>query len=169
MEWVPPPLDLLSIGNGLKWIKNLPALNITCNLLLLIIEKQAWNPGKSFKRGHWFWTSLCIIKRCLLKVWKYVWTDGKGQLLITLEEYKYNHNKTALVKPLLEILWQPLFLVKYEIPTRGFILGRKFVPVPSSFAVKSLGLGVRELKTRTKSWQICKKLFAIFVKVLINR
>ena len=29
---------------------------------------------------------------------------------------------------------------------RGFILGRGFVPVPSSFAVKSLGLGVRELK-----------------------
>ena len=46
---------------------------------------------------------------------------------------------------------------------RGLILGRGFVPVPSSFAVKSLGLGVREqkiqslgfgvreLKTRTKN------------------
>ena len=30
--------------------------------------------------------------------------------------------------------------------TRGLILGRGFVPEPSSFAVKSLGLGVRELK-----------------------
>ena len=28
----------------------------------------------------------------------------------------------------------------------GLILGRGFVPVPLSFAVKSLGLGVRELK-----------------------
>ena len=46
---------------------------------------------------------------------------------------------------------------------RGLILGRGFVPVHSSFAVKSLGLGVgeikiqslgfgvRELKTRTKN------------------
>ena len=46
---------------------------------------------------------------------------------------------------------------------RGLILGRGFVPVPSSFEVKSLGLGerelkiqsfgfgVRELKTRTKN------------------
>ena len=32
--------------------------------------------------------------------------------------------------------------------TRGLILGRGFVPVPSSFTVKSLGLGVRELKFR---------------------
>ena len=32
---------------------------------------------------------------------------------------------------------------------RGLILGRGFVPVPSSFAVKSLGLGVRELKIQS--------------------
>ena len=32
---------------------------------------------------------------------------------------------------------------------RGLILGRGFVPVPSSFAVKSLGLGVRELKVHS--------------------
>ena len=33
--------------------------------------------------------------------------------------------------------------------TRGLILGRGFVPEPSSFAVKSLGLGVRELKIQS--------------------
>ena len=33
--------------------------------------------------------------------------------------------------------------------SRGLILGRGFVPVPSSFAVKSLGLGVRELKIQS--------------------
>ena len=33
--------------------------------------------------------------------------------------------------------------------TRGLILGRGFVPVPSSFAVKSLGLGVREQKIQS--------------------
>ena len=33
--------------------------------------------------------------------------------------------------------------------TRGLILGREFVPEPSSFAVKSLGLGVRELKIQS--------------------
>ena len=40
------------------------------------------------------------------------------------------------------------------------VLGREFVPVPSSFAVKSLGLGVRELKTRTFShiFQVILKL-----------
>ena len=32
---------------------------------------------------------------------------------------------------------------------RGLILGRGFVPVPSSFLVKSLGLGVRELKIQS--------------------
>ena len=32
---------------------------------------------------------------------------------------------------------------------RGLILGRGFVPVPSSFAVTSLGLGVRELKIQS--------------------
>ena len=31
----------------------------------------------------------------------------------------------------------------------GLILGRGFVPVPSSFPVKSLGLGVRELKIQS--------------------
>ena len=31
----------------------------------------------------------------------------------------------------------------------GLILGRGFVPVPSSFAVKSLGLGLRELKIQS--------------------
>jgi len=60
----------------------------------------------------------------------------------------------------------------------GLILGRGFVPVPPSFAVKSLGLGVRELKTRTKNALsshikvgrfVYKKLFAIIFKVLINR
>ena len=71
----------------------------------------------------------------------------------------------------------------YFYKFRGLILGRGFVPVPSSFADKSLGLGVRELKIqslgfgvrelkiRTKndlSSQICKELFAIFFKVLIN-
>ena len=30
--------------------------------------------------------------------------------------------------------------------SEGLILGRGFVPVPSSFVVKSLGLGVKELK-----------------------
>ena len=33
--------------------------------------------------------------------------------------------------------------------TRGLILGRGFVPVPSSFAVKCLVLGVRELKIQS--------------------
>ena len=33
--------------------------------------------------------------------------------------------------------------------TRGLILGRGFVHVPSSFAVKSLGLGVRELQIKS--------------------
>ena len=33
--------------------------------------------------------------------------------------------------------------------TRGLILGRGFVPEPSSFAVKSLGLGGRELKIQS--------------------
>ena len=32
---------------------------------------------------------------------------------------------------------------------RPYILGRGFVPVPSSFAVKSLGLGVRERKIQS--------------------
>ena len=32
---------------------------------------------------------------------------------------------------------------------RGLILGRGFVPEPSSFAVKSLVLGVRELKIQS--------------------
>ena len=32
---------------------------------------------------------------------------------------------------------------------RGHILGRVFVPEPSNFAVKSLGLGVRELKIQS--------------------
>jgi hypothetical protein len=32
---------------------------------------------------------------------------------------------------------------------RGLTLGRGFVPVPSSFAVKSLGLWVRELKIQS--------------------
>ena len=53
---------------------------------------------------------------------------------------------------------------------RGLILGRGIVPVSSSFAVKSLGLGVRELKsqslgfevrglkTRTKNFQVILKL-----------
>ena len=38
--------------------------------------------------------------------------------------------------------------------TRGLILGRGFVPVPSSFAVKSLGLGVRELKIQSLGFGI---------------
>ena len=41
------------------------------------------------------------------------------------------------------------FGVKYLCIIRGLILGRGFVFVPSSFAVKSLGLGVRELKTQS--------------------
>ena len=37
----------------------------------------------------------------------------------------------------------------YCTEDRGLILGRGFVPLPSSFAFKSLGLGVRELKIQS--------------------
>ena len=40
-------------------------------------------------------------------------------------------------------------LVEVSVHTGGLILGRGFVPVPSSFEVKSLGLGVRELKIQS--------------------
>ena len=49
----------------------------------------------------------------------------------------------------------PLFLnfiklnLNLHAHQRPYILGRGFVPVPSSFAVKSLGLGVRELKMQS--------------------
>ena len=36
----------------------------------------------------------------------------------------------------------------------GLIPGRGFVPVPSSFAVKSLGLGVLELKIKSLSFGV---------------
>ena len=39
-----------------------------------------------------------------------------------------------------------LLKINLNPTTRGLILGRGLVHVPSSFAVKSLGLGVRELK-----------------------
>ena len=39
--------------------------------------------------------------------------------------------------------------INSEGKTRSLILGRGFVPEPSSFAVKSLGLGVRELKIQS--------------------
>ena len=38
--------------------------------------------------------------------------------------------------------------------SRGLILGRIFVLVPSSFAVKSLGLGVREIKIQSLSFRV---------------
>ena len=38
--------------------------------------------------------------------------------------------------------------------SRGLILGRIFVLVPSSFAVKSLGLGVQELKIQSLSFRV---------------
>ena len=41
-----------------------------------------------------------------------------------------------------------IFCIFFEL-TRGLILGRGFVPEPSIFAVKSLGLGVRELKIQS--------------------
>ena len=41
-----------------------------------------------------------------------------------------------------------------DLRTRGLILGRRFVPVPSSFAVKSFGLGVRELKIHSLSFGV---------------
>ena len=46
---------------------------------------------------------------------------------------------------------------------RGLILGRGFVPIPSSFAVKSLRLGVRELKIqslgfRVRELKICRNV-----------
>ena len=48
-----------------------------------------------------------------------------------------------------------------QIETRGLILGRGFVPEPSSFAVKSLGLGVRELKIQSSGFGVReqKKLY----------
>ena len=42
--------------------------------------------------------------------------------------------------------------------SRGLILGRGFVPVPSSFAVKSLGLGVRELKIQSLGFRGVREL-----------
>ena len=38
--------------------------------------------------------------------------------------------------------------------SRGLIQGRGFVPVPSSFAVKSLGMGVRELKIHSLGFRV---------------
>ena len=38
--------------------------------------------------------------------------------------------------------------------SRGHILGRGFVPVPSSFAVNSLGLRVRELKIQSLGFRV---------------
>ena len=36
-----------------------------------------------------------------------------------------------------------------HLSSRGLILGRVFVPIPSSFPVKCLELGVRELKNQS--------------------
>ena len=42
---------------------------------------------------------------------------------------------------------KPVALHLYD--TRGLILGRGIVPVPSSFPAKSFGFGVRELKIQS--------------------
>ena len=49
----------------------------------------------------------------------------------------------------------------------GLILGRGFVLVPSSFAVKSLGLGVRELEIQSLGFGVreLKTLFQVILKL----
>jgi len=55
---------------------------------------------------------------------------------------------TVHVKPLFPSYPYHVYIAGEE-ENRGLILGRFFVPEPSSFTVWSLGLGVRELKIQS--------------------
>ena len=53
-----------------------------------------------------------------------------------------------------EVLKFPIEIF-WSLESRGLFLRRGFVPEPSSFAVKSLGLGVRELKIKSLGFGVC--------------
>ena len=94
--------------------------------------------------------------RCLIP---YLWVQFKPFLYFNLELANRISGETSSLRPKnvhFKNLGTLCLLVQPREVSRGLILGRGFVPVPSSFAVKSSGLGVSEQKIHSLGFGVRK-------------